>query len=721
MPHVSTLLESLNPSQREAVTTLEGPLLIVAGPGSGKTRVIVHRIAYLVREAGVSPTRICAVTFTNRAARELLDRLHRLLGPRAEHLTCGTFHALCAAILRREGKAIGLSPSFTIYDEEDQRAVLKQAVGDAGFDPKRYNLGAIHHAISHAKARLLGPDGYSAQAQTYLEQVIAKVYQRYQALLAQSQAVDFDDLLLLTYQLFRDHAAVLGKYQERYLHLLIDEFQDTNRAQYALAKQLAGKWRNICVVGDPDQSIYSWRNADIRNILEFQKDFPDCRVLYLEENYRSTPPILQAAEGIIRANTLRIAKRMVPVRQGGVPIVVHEAFNEDEEAAWVAGEIERLVQQKVATYRQCVVLYRTHAQSRALEEAFLRYGIPYRVVGAIRFYQRREVKDLLAYLRLLVNPNDIVSLQRVINTPPRGIGPKAHDALLHYAQVHGKGAGEVLLGLAQGEGDLPLTGQSLAAVQRFAHLLADLSGQARTLDLVSLMDAVVERTGYKEWLLSQEDGEKRWENLVELRGLASEFKALSPPQGLITFLERVSLVSEQDEVDTQRDVVTLLTLHQAKGLEFPVVFLVGLEEGLLPHYRSLDSPEEIEEERRLLYVGMTRAQDRLYLLRAFRRHLAGESHPTLPSRFLKDLPPQVVQGPPRVRKPAGEGRSPAPSPPPSSPPPFKAGDRVRHSRFGEGVVISITPAGNEHEVTVAFTHAGVKRLLYPIAPLEPVV
>ncbi|GBD10532.1 ATP-dependent DNA helicase PcrA [bacterium HR23] len=710
---MSTLLDGLNPNQREAVTTLEGPLLIVAGPGSGKTRVIVHRIAYLVREAGVSPYRICAVTFTNRAAREMLERLQRLLGAQAEHLTCGTFHAFCAGILRREGKAIGLASSFTIYDEEDQRAVLKRAVEEAGFDPKRYNLSTIHHAISGAKARLLGPEGYQAHAHTYLEQVIAQVYQRYQTLLTQSQAVDFDDLLLLTYQLFRDHPQVLHKYQERYLHLLIDEFQDTNPAQYALAKQVAGKWRNICVVGDPDQSIYSWRHADIRNILDFRKDFPDCKIVYLEENYRSTPPILQAAEGVISANTQRIAKRLVPVRTGGAPIVLHEAYNEDEEASWVAGEIERLVRSGVARYRHCVVLYRTHAQSRALEEAFLRHGIPYRVVGAIRFYRRREVKDLLAYLRLLVNPADTISLQRVVNTPPRGIGQKAQDALLRHAQTLGKAPAEVLL--QEGEG-IPLSGPPLSALRRFADLLRRLTPLAHSLDLVALMDIVLEETGYKEWLLAQEDGEARWENLVELRGLASEFKDLPPPQGLLTFLERVSLVSEQDELEGQQDVVTLLTLHQAKGLEFPVVFLVGLEEGVLPHYRSLDTPEEIEEERRLLYVGMTRAQERLYLLRAFRRHLAGGSQPTLPSRFLQDLPPQVVRGAP----PAQARPTPPPTPSKAPPPPFKTGDRVRHARFGEGLVVAISPSGNEHEVTVQFDLAGVKRLLYPIAPLERV-
>ncbi|MFN3974029.1 MAG: ATP-dependent helicase [Dehalococcoidia bacterium] len=714
---MSDLLEGLNPAQREAVTVLEGPLLIVAGPGSGKTRVIVHRIAYLVQVAGVSPYRICAVTFTNRAAREMLERLQRLLGARGEHLTCGTFHALCAGILRRDGKAIGLSPSFTIYDEEDQRAVLKRAVEEAGFDPKRYNLGTIYHAISGAKARLVGPEGYQATAKTYLEQVVAQVYHRYQALLAQSQALDFDDLILMAYQLFRDHPPVLQKYQERYLHLLIDEFQDTNLAQYALAKQLAGKWRNICVVGDPDQSIYSWRHADIRNILDFQRDFPDCRTVYLEENYRSLPPILQAAEGVIRANTLRIAKRLVPIRRGGSPIVVHEAYNEDEEASWVASEIERLVRQGTATYRQCVVMYRTHAQSRALEEAFLRHGIPYRVVGAIRFYQRREVKDLLAYLRLLVNPSDTVSLQRVINTPPRGIGQKAQDALVRHAQALGVPPGEVLMQIAHNSVGLMLPTPPPAALQRFAKLLEGLTTLAHSLDLVSLIDAVVEHTGYKEWLLAQEDGEARWENLLEVRGLASEFNHLPPPQGLVTFLERVSLVSEQDEVDTHQNVVTLITLHQAKGLEFPVVFLVGLEEGLLPHYRSLDTPEEVEEERRLLYVGMTRAQDRLYLLRAFRRHLAGGSQPALPSRFLKDLPPQVVQG---VLK--SEAPTPVPVAPASpAPRPFKTGDRVRHTRFGEGYVVSISPVGNEYEVTVEFEQAGVKRLLYPIAPLEPVV
>jgi len=704
MAIVSTLLAGLNPSQREAVTTVEGPLLVVAGPGSGKTRVIVHRIAYLVREVGVPPHRICAVTFTNRAAQEMLERLHRLLGTRAEGITCGTFHALCAAILRREGKAIGLPPSFTIYDEEDQRALLKQAVEEAGLDPKRYNLASLHHAIAGAKARLLDPATCQRTPQTYWEEVVARVYHHYQALLARSQGVDFDDLLFLVYRLFQDNPPTLHRYQERYLHLLIDEFQDTNPAQYALAKHLAGKWRNICAVGDPDQSIYSWRHADIRNILSFQKDFPDCRTVYLEENYRSLPAILEAAEGVIRANTLRIARGMVPVRRGVAPVVLYEASDEGEEASWVVGEIEGLVRQGGVSYRHCAVLYRTHAQSRALEEAFLRHGIPYRIVGAIRFYQRREVKDVLAYLRLLVNPRDGVSLHRVINTPPRGIGPKAYDALTLYAQGQGRAPGEVLLRLARGEEAPFLAGPPGAALHRFASLLDTLTAEAGRRDVATLLDVVVEGTGYREWLLAQEEGEARWENILELRGLAGAFSSLPPPQGLIAFLERIALLSEQDEMETQSDAVTLITLHQAKGLEFPVVFLVGLEEGILPHYRSLDTPEEVEEERRLLYVGMTRAQDRLYLLRALRRH---GRQPTLPSRFLQDLPPSVVQ---RAR----------PSAPPRPPIPFQVGDRVRHARFGEGRVLSIAPLGGEHEVTVHFAGVGVKRFLYPVAPLEPV-
>ncbi|MBI4336325.1 MAG: UvrD-helicase domain-containing protein [Chloroflexi bacterium] len=728
------ILDALNPSQRQAVTAIEGPVLIVAGPGSGKTRVIVHRIAYLVDTVGVSPHRICAVTFTNRAAREMRARLQALLGSRAEQLTCGTFHALCAAILRRDGEAIGLAHNYVIYDEEDQGTVIKQAMEEAKVDPRRFPPHAVHEAISAAKAQLLDVEGFRLRVGSYYDEVVLRVYERYQALLVAGQAVDFDDLLLKTFVLLRDHADVLEKYQGRYLHLLIDEFQDTNVAQYQIARQLAGKYRNICVVGDPDQSIYSWRHADLRNILSFQKDYADCRVVHLGENYRSTQTIVAAAQKVIATNRQRLENPLHTSKGQGAPIVAAEAYNEEEEANWVVRELDRLHRQERVPYSACAAMYRVNAQSRALEEACLRYGIPYHLVGALRFYHRKEVKDVVAYLRLVANPADEVSLLRVLNVPPRGIGQKTQDQLVRWARGQGVSALDALGRLSsdeQGAALIPSSGR--AALLRFHAMVQELRQAAERLDVVALMDLLLERAGYRQWLLEEtEDGQERWENITELRGTAEDFRRLGPQEGLAAFLEGVALVSDQDNAEADRDAMTLITLHQAKGLEFPAVFIVGLEEGLLPHSRSLDDPAQLEEERRLFYVGMTRAKERLYLLRAFRRRFRGSGmpgEPNTPSRFLRDIPSNLIamplgSGAPSLiasRRPRDEAAvTPATQAAPPPRPPLKTGDRVRHAKFGEGIVVSCTRSGGDHEVTVAFQGAGVKRLLYSLAPLEKV-
>ncbi|MBI4233489.1 MAG: UvrD-helicase domain-containing protein, partial [Chloroflexi bacterium] len=570
------ILEGLNPRQREAVEAVEGPLLIVAGPGSGKTRVIVHRVAYLVKVCGVSPYRICAVTFTNKAAREMRERLLRLLGPRAEDLTAGTFHATCAGILRREGQHIGLDRGFAIYDDEDQLTLMKRALEELNLDPKRYNPRAVHGAISRAKAQLVGPEEFGKQAAGYFEEVVHRVYAAYQALLQQSQAVDFDDLLMQTYRLFRDCPQVLEKYQSRYVHLLIDEFQDTNVAQYALARQLAGSHRNICVVGDPDQSIYSWRHADIRNILSFQRDFPDARVVALDENYRSTQVILEAAQRVIAANQQRLEKHLFTRKERGAPVVVVEAYDEDEEARWVLQEADRL-HKEGRRYGDCAVMYRVNAQSRALEEGCLRYGVPYRVVGALRFYQRREVKDVIAYLRLALNLHDEVSFARVANVPPRGIGQRTLDELVRWARAQGVTTYAALESLAKNEANAPLPSAGQRALLRFYALLGNLATASQEKTVVALLDYALERTGYRAWLEEAgEEGQERWENLLELRGIAREFDSLEPREGLVALLERVALVSDVDNLEAGKDALTLITLHQAKGLEFPVVFMVGM-------------------------------------------------------------------------------------------------------------------------------------------------
>jgi len=720
------VLEGLNPAQREAAETVEGPILIMAGPGSGKTRVITHRIAYLVRVCGINPYRIAAVTFTNKAAREMRDRLERLLGTRAEGLTCGTFHAFCAAILRRDGHHLGLDRSFVIYDQEDQLGLLKRAMEEANIDPRRYPIRAIHSVISQAKSNLWNPAGFASTAASYYEEVVLRVYERYQGLLAQSKALDFDDLLMMAVHLVQRFPEVLERYSSRYLHLLIDEFQDTNVAQYALAKLLSGKYRNICVVGDPDQSIYSWRNADIRNILSFQRDYPDAKVVNLAENYRSTQAIVETAKHLIVANRSRYHKDLWTRKEQGHLVVVREAHTEEEEAQIVVQEVDRLVREEGFHLGDCAVMYRINAQSRALEEACLRYGMGYRLIGGVRFYQRREVKDIIAYLRVLQNPYDEVSLGRIINVPPRGIGSRTLEEASRWARSHQLPLYAALQAMVAAQGaegaEPPLAPRALAAVDRFVRLIGDLMEEMEKVDVADLVDLLLERTGYRHHLLDGgERAEEQWENILELRGQAAEIQEVAPEGGLTAFLERVALVSDVDSLEATREALTLITLHQAKGLEFPAVFIVGMEEGLLPHSRSMDDPAQMEEERRLCYVGVTRAERRLYLFRAFRRRLRGGSLPSTPSRFLADIPAHLIAPSPSPAAPAwAMWKQPSsPSPTEVEPPPLKAGDKVRHAKFGEGIVVNCVASGSDHEVTVAFKgNAGVKRLLMSFAPLE---
>jgi len=719
------ILATLNPAQREAVEAIKGPVLILAGPGSGKTRVITHRIAYLIKSCGVSPHNIMAVTFTNKAAREMKERLEQLLGQAVEALTLGTFHAICARILRREGKAIGLDSSFVIYDEEDQLSLIKQALEELNLDPKQYAPRALHSAIGAAKSRLIGPEDYAQRVSSYFEEIVHRIYQRYQELLSQGRAVDFDDLLMKTVQLFQDQPQILSRYQSRYVHILVDEFQDTNIVQYMLMKHLAGKYRNLCVVGDPDQSIYSWRFADLRNILSFEKDYPEAKVVFLEQNYRSTKTILEAASDVISANVQRKPKKLWTENEDGASVTVIESYNAEEEAQSVVNEIEKLTDQEQISLKDCAVMYRVNAQSRALEETFLRYGVPYKLVGGTRFYQRREVKDIIAYLRLIHNPQDNVSLVRIINVPVRGIGQRTLSHLQDWAKAHDVSLFEALKQVSHP--DSIGTKQSLPpritqALAGFDAVMAELIAQSRELSLSSLLDEIWEHTGYRRYILDKEDGEDRWENVMELKSVASEYDELAPEEALVAFLEKISLVSDIDELDEKADAVTLITLHQAKGLEFPAVFIVGLEEGILPHRKSFDDPEEMEEERRLCYVGITRAKKRLYLLRSYRRSLFGGSTANLPSRFLQDISPHLIS-------PRGlweESPTPVvsaysqPSPPPLGTLALKVGDHVRHSKFGPGIVMNCLPTRDDQELTVAFEEAGVKKLLASLAPLEKI-
>ena len=723
------ILAELNPAQREAVEAISGPLLILAGPGSGKTRVIAHRVAYLIKVCGVTPRRIMAVTFTNKAAREMEARFQRLVRGSVKDLTLGTFHAICARILRMDGRLIGVDPRFVIYDEEDQISLIKRGIQEVGLDPKQYAPRAIASAISAAKSRMLTPEAYVQHGRSYFDEVAGRVYQRYQQLLAQSNALDFDDLLMKAVQLFNNSPEILSRYQERYLHLHVDEFQDTNLVQYALMKQLAGKYCNICVVGDPDQSIYSWRFADLRNILSFEKDYPEAKVVLLEQNYRSTKMILETASHIISANQQRKPKNLWTTNELGELITVVETYTEQEEAQFVVNEVERLVGQDKVNLGDCAVMYRTNAQSRVLEESFVRYGVSYKLVAGTRFYERREIKDIIAYLRLIQNPYDSVSLLRIINVPGRGIGQSSLSQLSSWAKSLGVPGYRALQLLTEPKGgeeyQPPFSSRTIKALTAFVDLMEEFIARSQELNLVDLLDLVVERSGYKEYILGGLDGEERWDNILELRTVAQQYRDLKPPQGLTAFLEGVTLVSDVDELDESMDVVTLITLHQAKGLEFPVVFIVGMEDGILPHFKSFDDPEQMEEERRLCYVGVTRAKQRVYLVRAFRRSLMGSSTVNSPSRFLKDIPPHLISGGDLWR---GEESQIATamyswnkaSAPRLTTQELKAGDHVRHAQFGDGVVVSCQPVKDDKEVVVAFEGQGVKRLLLSFARLEKV-
>jgi ATP-dependent DNA helicase UvrD/PcrA len=768
-----SILDGLNPAQHDAVVHAEGPLLILAGPGSGKTRVIAHRIAYLIDEMSVPPARIMAVTFTNKAARELRDRVEGLLGGLARGVTLGTFHAVCARILRIDGEFIGVPRGFVIYDDGDQMSLMKRICAEYSLESKQYPPRAILSLISRAKSELIGPEAYNKKVASYFEEIVARCYGRYQAMLTENGALDFDDILVKTVELLRDNEDVQGRYLERYEHVLVDEFQDTNVAQYALAKLLAPPPdSNICVVGDPDQSIYSWRSADIRNILHFERDYPRATVVRLEQNYRSTQTILDGATKIIEANKQRKEKALWTEKGAGDPIVVYEAYNQEEEAGFVCNEIKRLTRESGRRLGDVAVMYRTNAQSRALEERFVAERLPYRLVGGTRFYERREIKDLLAYLRLVVNPFDSISLDRVLNVPPRRIGERTQQELRSWAQdlsVPAYTALQLLAGVEQpgsvvdtGEvsttfdGRLPsfdepavqspFANAARTALTGFLAVLNELIAAAPALTVSQLLTTVIEKTHYRDYLTDAfpVDGEERWENVMELRNVAAQFDELEPEHALLRFLEDVALMSDADEYDERIEAVTLITLHAAKGLEFPVVFIVGMEEGLLPHIRSFDDPAQMEEERRLAYVGVTRAKDRLYLVRAFRRALMGQGSHNPPSRFLKDLPPELVhqaqqsvehayqQRPTRPRQPAWSTMlgdiqptrvrvGVEDEPPLRAAASFVAGDHVRHARFGEGIVVNaaMTSNGADQEVTVAFKgESGVKKLLLSFAPLE---
>jgi DNA helicase-2/ATP-dependent DNA helicase PcrA len=714
-------LDKLNPQQRQAVTAGAGPVLVLAGPGSGKTRVLTQRVAYLIAYKGERPYQMLAVTFTNKAAREMSNRVHDILGELpADGLWLGTFHSICARLLRRESEHLPFDASFVIYDEDDQQRVVKGAIRDLNLDEKTYRPQSVHGAISRAKNELIFPEDYPTQ--TYRDEVVKRVYKRYQELLKQNNAVDFDDLLLWTAHLLSEFPAVREKYAQRFHHVLVDEFQDTNFAQYVLLKHLAAGHNNIFVVGDPDQSVYRWRGADYRNVQRFEQDFPDAQVILLEQNYRSKQTILDAAMAVIDRNPHRRRKSLFTERGAGEKLFYYEALDDYSEAAFVVDTIASLVASQACEPGDCAVMYRTNAQSRLLEEAFLQARLPYRLVGAQRFYGRREVKDIIAYLRLVHNPADEISLDRVINLPPRGIGDKTVLALHTAARGAITSPAAVLMDLARG-GASPFwpqfTGRAALPLADFGAFLSNWRAEAPRATVTELFDRIAKDINYQAHIDDGTDeGAERWENVQELRRLTVEYESRT----LTDFLENVALISDQDTLVEGKNAPTLLTLHAAKGLEFGAVFIVGLDDGILPHSRSFDEPEAMEEERRLFYVGITRAKDRLYLLRALRRGGRGYAEETIPSRYLDDIPPELLSGKARAGRRSGHSSTPSwlrsePASATAIEAHFRAGMRVHHPTWGEGIVLNSRLQDNDETVDAVFESVGIKRLAASLANL----
>ena len=711
------LLRGLNPAQRQAVVHVDGPLLIVAGAGSGKTRVLTHRIAYLIRARRVSPFSILAITFTNKASGEMRDRVGQLLGERlGRSMWVMTFHAACVRILRREGVRLGYKSSFTIYDDSDSERLISYCMRDLDIDAKRFTPRSIKAAIGRAKDEMIDEESFAARADNFFDKQVAEVYHSYQARLRQAQAMDFDDIILNVVHLFRLFPDVLSSYQDRFQHVMIDEFQDTNAAQFELAKLLAQRDRNICVVGDADQSVYAFRGADFRNVLRFEDEFADASVIVLEQNYRSTQTILDAANAVIDRNMMRKPKNLWSDQGPGVPITRFHADNEQDEAMYVARAIEQLREDDERKYGDIAVFYRTNAQSRAIEEVFTRYGVPYRVVGSLKFYDRREIKDALAYLRLSVNPSDEVSLKRVINTPKRGIGDRTVADLEQFAN----GEGISMIDAVDRVDETDLAQRARSAVGEFGSIMRVLREMAdANASPADVLQRALDSSAYIAELEAEKsvEAQGRVENLQELVGVAGAYASDNPEGGVRGFLEQIALVSDADEIVDDEGAVTMMTLHIAKGLEFPVVFMTGMEEGVFPHMRSMTDPGQLEEERRLAYVGITRAKDRLFLTHAWSRSLWGGTNYNPPSRFLHEIPEHLVV----VAREEAESDETEVVTGKAGPGPaitVSVGEEVFHERFGRGVVVAISGVGGNAEVTVHFAEEGQKRLLLAYAPLK---
>jgi DNA helicase-2/ATP-dependent DNA helicase PcrA len=730
------ILQDLNPPQQEAVLHTEGPLLVLAGAGSGKTRVLTHRVAHLIAK-GIPPWRILAVTFTNKAAGEMRERVEKLVGSQATAaMWVATFHSACVRILRQEIERLGFSKNFVIFDSQDQLSIVKSIIKELNINDKSYPPRAILGSISKAKNHLIGAEEYSRQATDLWAKTVALVFQRYHTKLQENNGLDFDDLIMMTVRLFKEAPEVLAKYQDKFHYIMIDEYQDTNRAQYLLVNLLAAKYRNLCVVGDDDQSIYSFRAADIHNILEFGRDFPEVKVIKLEQNYRSTKHILEVANTVIKNNRSRHPKRLWTENQVGEPVLLYGAQDDRVEAQFAVGELLYLIRESGYHYQDFAFLYRTNAQSRVFEEALVQQGVPYRVIGGLRFYERKEIKDILAYLRFVHNPADRISLTRIINVPKRGIGAATWECFLHFLEEQNY---QVMDGLERLEAIPGLSARARNSLRAFHKMSQNWLTMQETASLNELARAILEQSGYLQELQQELtlEAQGRLENLEEFLNMIAQFELNSDDQSLAAFLETVALVADIDNYEADSDAVTLMTLHSAKGLEFPTVFLVGLEEGIFPHSRSLLENSELEEERRLFYVGVTRAKQRLYITHAETRVLYGNLQPAVASRFLLELPAESVKVfkdsrrhwendkitsvkfaqntdviTPTARQ---KVRSATTAVAPAT---FVAGVKVRHVKWGVGTILAKEGDGDGVQVKVAFPGLGVKTLMLAYANLE---
>ncbi|MEX3489013.1 DNA helicase PcrA [Staphylococcus warneri] len=726
---MNSLVKNMNAEQSEAVRTTEGPLLIMAGAGSGKTRVLTHRIAYLLDEKDVSPYNILAITFTNKAAKEMKARVEQLVGEEAQVIWMSTFHSMCVRILRRDADRIGIERNFTIIDPTDQKSVIKDVLKNENIDSKRFEPRMFIGAISNLKNELKTPEDAQKEANDFHSQMVATVYKGYQRQLSRNEALDFDDLIMTTINLFERVPEALEYYQNIFQYIHVDEYQDTNKAQYTLIKLLANKFKNLCVVGDSDQSIYGWRGADIQNILSFEEDYPDAKTIFLEQNYRSTKTILNAANEVIKNNTERKPKGLWTANTGGDKINYYEATTERDEAEYVVREIMKH-QRNGKKYSDMAILYRTNAQSRVLEETFMKSNIPYTMVGGQKFYDRKEIKDLLSYLRVIANSNDDISLQRIINVPKRGVGPSSVEKIQTYAVQNNISMFDAL-------GEVDFIGLSKKVTQEciaFYEMIQNLIKEQEFLEISEIVEEVLVKSGYRDMLDREQtlESRSRLENLDEFMSVPKDYEENTPleEQSLINFLTDLSLVADIDEADTESGV-TLMTMHSAKGLEFPIVFIMGMEESLFPHIRAIksDDDHEMEEERRICYVAITRAEETLYITNATTRMLFGRSQSNMPSRFLKEIPEdlmeshsgskrQTIQPKAKPTQKRGFSKRTTSSKKQVTSSDWKVGDKVTHKAWGEGMVSNVNEKNGSVELDIIFKSEGPKRLLAQFAPIE---